>query len=53
MRLKAVLKIIIPITIAIIVFPKMTEELETAGIVGVCCTMGLIIPHMESVEFLH
>ncbi len=44
MRLKAVLKIIIPITIAIIVFPKMTEELETAGIAGVCCTVGLIIP---------
>ncbi len=42
MRFKAILKIIIPIAIAIAVAPAVME-LETAAIIGMCCTMGLLV----------
>ncbi|MBQ9984090.1 MAG: hypothetical protein IJP29_05825 [Lachnospiraceae bacterium] len=43
MRFKAILKIVIPILVAIAVAPAVME-LETAAIIGMCCTMGLLIP---------
>ena len=43
MRCKAILKIMIPIVVAIAVSP-VVMELETAAIIAMCCTMGLLVP---------
>ncbi len=41
MRFKAILKIVIPIGIAIAVLPMLIEEDDLAMTITICCTMGL------------
>ncbi len=43
MKFKAILKIIIPIGIAIPVVPMLFED-DLAVAIGMCCTMGLLVP---------